>query len=63
MWDQSFFVHLQTLTDFARELQTQLDGMGTPMDQLTQLATAPVLLGEFGEATSLAQRTRPRSRR
>jgi hypothetical protein len=49
MWDQSFSVHLQSLTDFARELQTQLDGMGGPMDQLTQLAGAPVLLGEFAE--------------
>ncbi|MFC0545671.1 hypothetical protein [Kutzneria chonburiensis] len=58
MWDQSFSVHLQSLTDFARELQTQLDGMGGPMDQLTQLAGAPVLLGEFGEANSLEARTK-----
>ena len=58
MWDQSFSVHLESLTNFARELQTQLDGMGSPMDQLTQLAGAPVLLGEFGEANSLAQRTK-----
>jgi hypothetical protein len=58
MWDQSFSVHLESLTDFARELETQLDGMGGPMDQLTQLAGAPVLLGDFGEALSLAQKTK-----
>jgi hypothetical protein len=58
MWDQSFSVHLESLTDFARELQTQLDGMGSPMDQLTQLAGAPVLLGDFGEANSLEARTK-----
>lgn len=58
MPDQSFSVHLQSLTDFARELATQLDGMGGPVDQLTQLAGAPVLLGEFGEALSLGDQTR-----
>lgn len=58
MWDQSFSVHLESLTDFARELQTQLDGMGGPMDQLRRLAGAPVLLGEFGEANSLEARTK-----
>ncbi|HEX3590456.1 MAG TPA: hypothetical protein VHV74_12565 [Pseudonocardiaceae bacterium] len=53
MADQSFFVHLQSLFDFADELQTQLTGMTSPVDRLTTLAGAPVLLGAFGEAQSL----------
>jgi hypothetical protein len=53
MADQSFFVHLQTLLDFAQELQTQLGGLGTPIDQLNALSDAPVRLGAFGEAQSL----------
>ena len=35
MADQSFFVHLQTLLDFAQELQTQLGGLGTPIEALS----------------------------
>ena len=54
MTDQSFFVHLQTLLDFAQELQTQLGGLGTPIDQLSALQDTPMKLGAFGEATSLA---------
>jgi hypothetical protein len=54
MSDQSFFVHLQTLLDFAQELQTQLGGLGTPIDQLSALQDTPMKLGAFGEATSLA---------
>jgi hypothetical protein len=53
MADKSFFVHLQSLFDFANELQTQLTGMTSPVDRLGTLASAPVLLGEFGEAHSL----------
>lgn len=53
MADTSFFVHLQSLFDFATELQTQLTGMTAPVDRLGTLATAPVLLGDFGEAHSL----------
>lgn len=53
MTDQSFFVHLQTLLDFAQELQTQLGGLGTPIDKLSALQDAPMKLGAFGEATSL----------
>lgn len=53
MADKSFFVHLQSLFDFANELQTQLTGMAAPVDRLGTLATAPVLLGDFGEAHSL----------
>jgi hypothetical protein len=53
MADKSFFVHLQSLFDFANELQTQLTGMTTPADRLGTLATTPVLLGDFGEAHTL----------
>ena len=53
MADQSFFVHLQSLFDFADELRTQLTGLTAPVDRLTTLAGAPVLLGDFGEAQSL----------
>jgi hypothetical protein len=53
MADKSFFVHLQSLFDFANELQTQLTGMTTPVDRLSTLATTPVLLGDFGEAHTL----------
>lgn len=54
MTDQSFFVHLQTLLDFAQELQTQLGGLGTPIEALSALQDTPMKLGAFGEATSLA---------
>lgn len=54
MTDQSFFVHLQTLLDFAQELQTQLGGLGTPIEALSALQDAPMKLGAFGEASSLA---------
>ena len=50
MADSSFFVHLQSLYDFASELQTQLTGMTAPVDRLDSLARNPVLLGDFGEA-------------
>jgi uncharacterized protein (DUF608 family) len=53
MTDQSFFVHLQTLLDFAQELQTQLGGLGTPIGKLSALQDTPMKLGAFGEATSL----------
>jgi hypothetical protein len=53
MADKSFFVHLQSLFDFANELQTQLTGMTAPVDRLSTLATTPVLLGDFGEAHTL----------
>ena len=53
MADQSFFVHLQSLFDFADELRTQLTGLTAPVDRLTTLASAPVLLGDFGEAQRL----------
>ncbi len=54
MTDQSFFVHLQTLLDFAQELQTQLGGLGTPIEALSSLQDTPMKLGAFGEASGLA---------
>lgn len=54
MADQSFFVHLQSLANFAQELQTQLAGMATPIDHLDTMSSSPMLLGAFGEANALA---------
>ncbi|GAA3521316.1 hypothetical protein [Actinocatenispora rupis] len=50
----SFRVHLQSLKDFARELETQLDAIGKPTDGLGSLWNHPVLLGDFGEAHALS---------
>lgn len=52
----SFRVHLQSLRDFARELSSQLDAIGSPTDGLTELAGTPVSLGSFAEADSLRDR-------
>jgi hypothetical protein len=55
MADQSsFFVHLQSLADFAQELQTQLTGMATPINHLDTMSSSPMQLGAFGEADALA---------
>ena len=54
MADQSFLVHLQSLQDFASELQTQLGGMATPIDHLDSIAGKQILLGNFAEAHNLA---------
>ncbi len=51
--NQSFSVHLQSLTDFARELETQIEGLTKPADGLYALNSAPMLLGEFNEAYTL----------
>ena len=53
--DQSFLVHMQSLTEFTRELETQLDGLVKPSDDLASIAGQPLLLGAFGEAFGLAQ--------
>jgi hypothetical protein len=50
---EAFAVHLQSLTDFANELTTQLTGMVQPMAQMDSLVDNELLLGEFGEAYSL----------
>jgi hypothetical protein len=54
MADQSYFVHLQSLADFAQELQTQLSGMATPTNHLDTMSSSPMQLGAFGEADALA---------
>jgi len=54
MPDQSYYVHLESLNDFVRELETQIDGMSKPQDFLHTLNGHPLLFGEFGEAGSLA---------
>jgi len=53
--DQSFLVHMQSLTDFTRELETQLDGLVKPSDDLASIADQPLLLGAFPEAYGLVQ--------
>jgi hypothetical protein len=51
--DQSYYVHLESLTDFIRELEIQIEGMSKPQDFLHTLNGHPLLFGEFGEAGSL----------
>jgi hypothetical protein len=50
---EAFAVHLQSLTDFANELTTQLAGMVQPLAQMDSLVDNDLLLGEFTEAYSL----------
>lgn len=54
MPDQSYYVHLESLKDFVRELETQIHAMSKPNDFLLTLGQEPLLFGEFGEAGSLA---------
>ena len=54
MHDQSYYVHLESLKDFVRELETQIHAMSKPNDFLLTLGEQPLLFGEFGEAGSLA---------
>jgi len=54
MHDQSYYVHLESLKDFVRELETQIHAMSKPNDFLLTLGEEPLLFGEFGEAGSLA---------
>jgi len=53
MPDQSYYVHLESLTKFVRELETQIHAMSRPNDFLRTLGEHPLLFGEFGEASSL----------
>ncbi len=55
MHDQSYYVHLESLKDFVRELETQIHAMSKPNDFLLTLGEQPLLFGEFGEAGSLAE--------
>jgi hypothetical protein len=54
----SFTVHLQSLEQFATELQTQLDGLAQPLDRLSGLAQGDLPLGGFAEAYALASHHR-----
>lgn len=54
MPDQSYYVHLGSLKEFVRELETQIHAMSQPNDFLRTLGEHPLLFGEFGEAGSLA---------
>lgn len=54
MPDQSYYVHLESLNHFVRELETQIHAMSKPGDSLLTLGDHPLLFGEFGEAGSLA---------
>ncbi|WP_370943166.1 hypothetical protein AB5J62_29250 [Amycolatopsis sp. cg5] len=54
MHDQSYYVHLESLNDFVRELENQIHAMAKPNDFLLTLGDHPLLFGEFGEAGSLA---------
>jgi hypothetical protein len=51
--NESFAVDLQSLTDFAAELATQLSGMTQPLSHMDSLVDHQLRLGEFGEAYSL----------
>lgn len=53
--NESFQIHLRSLTDFAQELTTQLTGMAQTAGQLDTLAGGNVPLGEFGEAVMLSR--------
>lgn len=55
MQDQSYYVHLESLKDFVRELETQIHAMSKPNDFLLTLTEQPLLFGEFGEAGSLTK--------
>ena len=50
---QSFLVHLQSLTDISRELQTQVEGIVKPLDGVATLLTDPPAFGPFAEASTL----------
>ncbi|MCU1683758.1 MAG: hypothetical protein JWQ81_4497 [Amycolatopsis sp.] len=54
MPDQSYYVHLESLNHFVRELENQIHAMSKPDDSLLTLGDHPLLFGEFGEAGSLA---------
>jgi hypothetical protein len=58
MHDQSYYVHLESLKDFVRELETQIHAMAKPNDFLLTLGEEPLLFGDFGEAGSLADANR-----
>jgi hypothetical protein len=54
----SFEVHLRSLTDFAWELDGQLEALRLTRDRLAALGEKAEPLGEFAEAHSLSRRHR-----
>jgi hypothetical protein len=51
--DQSFSIHLKSLTDFADEFTTQIESLQAPMDHLATMSDTPPQYGAFAEAWSL----------
>jgi hypothetical protein len=51
--DQSFSIHLKSLTDFADEFTTQIESLQAPMDHLATMSDTPPQYGAFLEAWSL----------
>lgn len=48
--EQSFTIHLKSLTDFADEFTTQIQSLQAPMDHLATMAGTPPQYGAFHEA-------------
>jgi hypothetical protein len=51
--EQSFSIHLKSLTDFADEFTTQIQSLQAPMDHLTTMSGTPPQYGAFHEAWTL----------
>jgi hypothetical protein len=51
--DQSFSIHLKSLTDFADEFTTQIESLQAPMDHLATMSGTPPQYGAFAEAWAL----------
>jgi hypothetical protein len=51
--EQSFTIHLKSLTDFADEFTTQIQSLQAPMDHLATMAATAPQYGAFHEAWSL----------
>lgn len=50
---QSYRVHLDSLQDFARELEAQIDGLSAPTEGLSRVGSTRMALGAFAEADGL----------
>lgn len=51
--EQSFSIHLKSLTDFADEFTTQIQSLQAPIDHLATMSGTPPQYGAFHEAWSL----------
>jgi hypothetical protein len=54
MADQGFSIQPTSLLDFANELQTQIEGIGAPMNALAKQASTQPKFGAFPEAQTLS---------